>query len=57
VSSVFGSAVTSASGTIAQGGASMVRDVYGDANRVISSGMATGSAAADYFRDKIKGEA
>ena len=57
VSSVFGSAVTSASGTIAQGGASMVRDVYDDANRVISSGMATGSAAADYFRDKIKGEA
>jgi conjugative transposon TraJ protein len=57
VSSVFGSAVTSASGTIAQGGASMVRDVYGDASRVISSGMATGSAAADYFREKIKGEA
>jgi conjugative transposon TraJ protein len=55
VSSVFTSSASSATQTVVQGGASMVKDAYGSVPAVISSGMATGSAVSNYFKDKISG--
>lgn len=55
VSSVFTSSASSATQTVVQGGASMVKDVYGNSSAVMNSGMATGSAVSSYFKDKISG--
>ncbi|NTS41936.1 conjugative transposon protein TraJ [Flavisolibacter sp. BT320] len=55
VSSVFTSSASSATQTVVQGGASMVKDVYGNAPAVMASGMATGSAVSSYFKNKISG--
>jgi conjugative transposon TraJ protein len=55
VSSVFTSSASSATQTVVQGGASMVKDAYGSVPAVMASGMATGSAVSNYFKDKISG--
>ncbi|WP_121356770.1 conjugative transposon protein TraJ [Flavisolibacter nicotianae] len=55
VNSVFSSSATSSAQTVLQGGASMVKDIYGNVPAVINSGMATGSAVSNYFKDKISG--
>jgi conjugative transposon TraJ protein len=55
VSSVFSSSASSTTQTVMQGGASMVKDVYGNVPAVMNSGMATGSAVGNYFKDKISG--
>lgn len=55
VSSVFTSSASSAMQTVVQGGASMVKDAYGNVPAVIHSGMATGSAVGNYFKEKING--
>jgi conjugative transposon TraJ protein len=55
VSSVFSSSASSSTRMVVQGGASMIKDVYGNVPAVISSGMATGSAVGNYFKDKISG--
>jgi len=51
--------MSTSSSTIVSGGSSsatsMVKDVYGDTRAVVNSGMAAGSGASNYFRDKIKG--
>lgn len=41
--------------TAAGGSTAMVKDAYGDAARVMTSGMASAGAAAGYFRDKLQG--
>jgi conjugative transposon TraJ protein len=55
VNNLFSSTASSSTQAVVQGGTSMVKDVYGSAPAVISSGMAAGSATSDYFRDKISG--
>jgi conjugative transposon TraJ protein len=55
VSSLFSSSASSASKMVTQGGSSMVSDVYGSSANAIRSGMAAGSGASDYFKDKLKG--
>ncbi|HEV7333105.1 MAG TPA: conjugative transposon protein TraJ [Flavisolibacter sp.] len=55
VSAVFSSSASTATQTVVRGGTSMVKDVYGNVPAVIQSGMAVGSAASQYFKDKISG--
>jgi conjugative transposon TraJ protein len=55
VSSLFSSSVSSASKVVTQGGNAMVGDSYGSGANTIRSGMAAGSAASNYFNDKLKG--
>ncbi|WP_121354104.1 hypothetical protein [Flavisolibacter nicotianae] len=55
VNTVFSSSASSATQTVMQGGASMVRDVYGNVPAVINSGLANGSAVSNYLKDKISG--
>jgi conjugative transposon TraJ protein len=55
VNSVFSSSASSSTQTVMQGGASMVKDVYGNMPAVINSGVATGNAVSNYFKDKISG--
>jgi conjugative transposon TraJ protein len=55
VSNVFSSSASSATSMVTQGGSSMVSDVYGSSGKVIDTGMATGQAIGNYFRDKLKG--
>lgn len=55
VNSLFTSSAYTATQAVVQGGSSMVKDVYGNAAGVISGGLAAGSAAGGYFKDKISG--
>lgn len=55
VTHVFSTTSLSSSQQVVQGGATMVKDVYGTSTAVIHSGMAAGQAAGAYFKDKIKG--
>jgi len=55
VNSIFSASASSATQTVIQGGTSMVKDVYGNVPAVMNSGIATGSAVSNYFKDKISG--
>jgi conjugative transposon TraJ protein len=55
VNNVFSSSVATSTRMVSQGTSTMVKDVYGNTAGVISSGMAAGSAASGYFKDKISG--
>jgi conjugative transposon TraJ protein len=55
VSSVVSSGASSSTRMVSQGGASMVKDIYGNTAGEIKSGMASAGAASDYFKDKLKG--
>jgi conjugative transposon TraJ protein len=55
VTSVFSSSSSSATQMVVRGGTSMVNDLYGTAAAITDKGVAGGSAASGYFRDKLKG--
>lgn len=55
INNLFSSSTASSTQMVVQGGAAMVKDVYGSAGAVISSGMDVGSTVGNYFRDKISG--
>ncbi len=54
-SSLLSSSASSSSRMVSQGGASMVKDIYGNTAGEIKSGMAAAGAASDYFKNKLKG--
>jgi conjugative transposon TraJ protein len=56
VSSISMTSTRATATTAASATTSMAKDVYGDIKRVMQSGMATGSAVANYFKDKISGK-
>ena len=57
VTSVFSASASTSVQTAGSTATSMIRDAYGSGAGLARSGMAEAGAAADYFRDKIKGNA
>lgn len=55
VSSIMSSSSKQSISTATNSAASMVKDVYGDANKMLNSGMSS-AATGDYFKDKISGK-
>jgi conjugative transposon TraJ protein len=55
VSNIFTSSSTQTVTTAATSTATMVKDVYGDASKMLNNGM-TGASTGDYFKDKISGK-
>lgn len=55
VSSIMSSSTKQSISTASNSAASMVKDVYGDANKMLNSGMSS-AATGDYFKDKISGK-
>ena len=55
VSSIMSSSSRQSINTAATSASTMVKDVYGDASKMLSNG-ATGASNSDYFKDKISGK-
>lgn len=51
----MGSSTKQSITTAATSASSMVKDVYGDASKMLHSGFA-GASNSDYFKDKISGK-